>query len=584
VNDVTPSLSPPLIVAVSDDPVSEIGRAVGSDELGSRRTAVDRQHGIAVSWSTDVPWVTATDEADEIVVVVDGRIHHPDVGADPAEWARERYLSRGDGLARGMLGDVVVVVLDRVRGRVLVARDPLGVRPWYQAAARRKYLGASTLGAVANGSWVDTDIDDRVAIEHLAAREESRGPTLYRGIKTLGPGSTSIVDEQGMRTIHHHRWSIEPDTSISWGDAVERCREIFRQAVDDRVRAAGPIASELSGGLDSSTVVGALVTGHDIDPLVARLVFETPGADERRYSDAVLQRYGLEGLSITPWKPNVGEFDTLTRRFRAPVPDPNFTMFVPVYEAFARAGRFDWFSGLGGDDAFVATSVGGRVVSAFQQRDRAQVAKLLRTVLERPKDAWRSLIKPTAHHLAPWKHARPPAWIRSEVLTATGFDRLYRQPPEPLTGIAAIDERIANLTSGYDAGVLERRAVIEHLGGARGTHPFLDPRFIEATYGLDPSWPTRGGHDRAMEIAAFGDLLPDLVADRRTKAGFAEVFWPQVLPAPQLEAVRTGPLAEKGWLDAAGFEVLVSDARNGMARTAIPLARCLSLDRWLRTI
>jgi Asparagine synthase len=139
------------------------------------------------------------------------------------------------------------------------------------------------------------------------------------------------------------------------------------------------------------------------------------------------------------------------------------------------------------------------------------------------------------------------------------------------------------MTSGYDAAILEERAVVGDLAGRRDSHPFLDPRLIAATYGLDPWWPSRGDHTRAFQVAAYADRLPPAVAERRSKADFSEVFWPQLLREELLARVRTGPLAEAGWLDPAGFESLVVNAQREMANAAIPLSRCVSLDRWLRT-
>jgi hypothetical protein len=152
-----------------------------------------------------------------------------------------------------------------------------------------------------------------------------------------------------------------------------------------------------------------------------------------------------------------------------------------------------------------------------------------------------------------------------------------------VTGVDAIDERIANITSGYDAAILEDRAGVGDLAGRRDSHPFLDPRLIEATYGLDPWWPSRGDHTRALQVAAYRDRLPPAVAERRSKADFSEVFWPQLLNDEVLSRVRTGPLAEAGWLDREGFSALVANAQKGIANAAIPLSRCVSLDRWMRT-
>ena len=62
------------------------------------------------------------------------------------------------------------------------------------------------------------------------------------------------------------------------------------------------------------------------------------------------------------------------------------------------------------------------------------------------------------------------------------------------------------------------------------------------------------------------------------------MFWPQVLATEVVARVRSGPLVEAGWLDPTGFDHLVAEGSAGRPNMAIPLARCVALDRWLRTI
>ncbi len=148
--------------------------------------------------------------------------------------------------------------------------------------------------------------------------------------------------------------------------------------------------------------------------------------------------------------------------------------------------------------------------------------------------------------------------------------------------MAAIDARLAGLVSGYGASILEDRALLADRLGRRDTHPFLDPRIVQVTYGLDPWWPVRGGHYRALQVHAYADRLPPGVMARRSKAEFSEIAWPQTLDDHTLSRVRTGPLRQAGWLDPAGFDEVVGRAREGRANAALPLSRCVAVDRWLR--
>ncbi len=543
-----------------------------------------RHEDLFVAWSEKCPWIQ-THEEDGLLVVLDGRLHNLSCSTrSQAKGLWQRYRTLGTDVARGLLGDFVFIVLDREKRALLVARDPVGVRPWYRATTRGGYVAASDLATLLALPSVDPQVNGRIAIEYLAAIEESRGETLYRGIETVRPGESWYCTRGRARMLSHHRWQLEPELDISWGEAAERCRAVFEEAVRCRVRDDAPVTSELSGGLDSSTVVGTLVQLGCKDLIVGRMLFEGHRADERVYSDAVIEHWGLRHVSAGPWIPEQRALQELAHELRRPCPDANFTMFANLHRALLQLGRRDGLTGLGGDDAFVARDVGSRIVSAVKLRQRAVLRQLASDAFRHPAQSWSQVLRPTAAYLAaPWRgRRRVPHWVTTDAAEEADLPRLLTRHPEPVTGIDAIDDRLGTFTSGYNASILETRAVVGDWLGRRESHPFLDPRFVEATYGLDPSWPTRGGHYRALHVAAFGDRLPTVVARRLSKADFSEVFWPQVLDDVTLAGVRSGPLAEVGWLDTTGFDLLVARAKRGIPNAAIPLFRCLSLDRWMR--
>lgn len=569
-------------VATGAESAEALGKALRARLTAGTVTMV--QHGpLAVAWATACPWIQSSDDG-ELLVVLDGVLHAS--GSSPgaqAELLRRRYQDRGVNFAQGVLGDFVAIVLDRATGTLLVARDPVGVRPWFQATRGRRHAGASEVATLSSLPWTDTAVDERIAIEYLAAVPESRGATLHRGIKTLRPGCTWRTDGDRHATVQHHHWVIEPELDIPWDHAVERCREVLGKAVRTRLEVMGPPTSQLSGGLDSSSLVGTLALQCKEDVLVGRLVFDGMRADECQYSDAVIKHWRLRALSVPPWIPSEDEQEELGRQLRVPVPDPNFTMFTDLHRSFLREGRRDGFTGLGGDDAFIAYGIGPRVVSAIQLKQIEVLADLGRLAVRTPRTSWSEILRPTLGYLvAPWRTRRRPKWVSEAAAARVGLAKVIYRRPARVTGVSAIDERLSTFTSGYNAAILEMQSLASDWLGWRSSHPFLDPRFVAATYGLDPSWPTRGGHYRALQVAAFGDRLPSAVADRRSKAEFSEVFWPQTMADHVLDRTRQGPLADTGWLDEDGFELLVADARRGMANAAIPLARCVALDRWMR--
>lgn len=567
-------------VAVATGPTARADLERSTRQPGGEHLAVLTHQDHAIAWRTDDSFVSQHDDG-TVCVVVDGTLH--DVGApgsSPAEVFLERYRRVGEDVARDLLGDFVAIVLDRNRSALLVCRDPLGVRPWFQASRGRQHAGATAEAALRSLPWVDGAVDETIALAYLAFLSVSQGRTFHRGISTLQPGSTWIAGGGRPRTWRHHSWQIDPRPEISWEDAAELARELLDQAVASRLRGAGIPSVELSGGLDSSSVVGTMVLqGHE--PLVGRLLFDGKSADERAYSQAVIDVWKLPAVSVDPWIPDAVEASALRRRLRRPLPDANFTMFASLHREFVRAGRPRGLTGLGGDDAFIAMPWETRVRSAVQQQDWHVLRPLLEETIRTPQQTWRNTWRPVLRYFAPRTHPQVPDYVNKRAASELGVSDMFARPPR-LTGVSAIDYRAVNLTSGHTAFLLEARALITDLTKHRDSHPYLDPRLIEGLYGLNVQFPVEGGHYRGLQPAAYGDRLPPAIRDRRSKAEFSEVFWPGLLRDDAIGPALSGPLQDRGWLQLDGVDRIVQGARRGESWAAVPLNRIVEMDRWLR--
>ena len=150
--------------------------------------------------------------------------------------------------------------------------------------------------------------------------------------------------------------------------------------------------------------------------------------------------WGLTALSCPPSIPTAEEAWETARALRRPPPDPHFAMFAGLHRRLLEAGRPGGLTGLGGDDAFAACSIGGRVVSAVQLRQADVLRDLARTAARDRRRAWGALLRPTLHHLAPWKGDRLPGWVAADAAARAGLPQLLRQRPERMTGF---DELVA---------------------------------------------------------------------------------------------------------------------------------------------
>jgi hypothetical protein len=544
---------------------------------------VRQQHeDMIVVWDSRCRWVNSFDDGD-VLVVVDGILHHVpsesvrDAHVNAAEVLARRYRTVGPRFAEGVLGDFVAVVMDRRAHRLLMARDPVGVRPWFIATSGSFTAAATAIAPLTEISWVNCAVNERTAVAFLANIWANGSETLYHGITTLPPGETLRIEHESVpRSFRHHSWRIVPEDDLTWNDAIERCRSAFDEAVRDRLRTQVPATCELSGGLDSSITVGTVAPMRD-DLIVGRLLFEGPRADERQYSQAVIDHWRLECISVPPFLPKAEDSSSFVARNRRPTPLPNFTMFNGLHRALADIGHYETLTGLGGDNAFESLDNGTRIRNSIDHGDLKRLAKIASWTIRNPKQSWHDAIKPV---LRTFKNPRPDLpWIADGALRRNGIAEFLIPAVQP--GLSpALDKRMNSLSRGHVAAIMQEQAVLHDELDHRSSHPYLDPRVVDATYGLDPWWATEDEHSRSFQVRAFRERLPAVVANRRTKAEFSEVAL--IFASRQsLEQVCTGPLASAGWLERDGFEKLAS-GRGPFA--AGPIARCIALDKWLRAL
>lgn len=557
--------------------MSEYALAVGRDHAGSvpsSMTVISRS-----SWATLAidPRNQFIDHhvGDGLVVLIDGRVF----GLDASHIA-QRYRSNPDGWTSDISGEAVVMVLDDARQQITVQRDTLGVRPIVVARQDGQLIAAASAALLLEHRWVDGRPDELTLMEMLAGPLGHDDRSVHRGIKRLPAGATATISETGELNVTTAQLCVEAhQPSIS--DAAERCREIFDRAVQARLADNDTIAVEVSGGLDSSTVAGTVVRTLDRPAILGRIVYADARADEREYSDAVSTYLNSPIISADPTIPTIDQLDEWTLHLHHPVPPINGLMVLGLRHALRAEGADQTMSGLGGDDAFAAMPIGMRVISACQQRDRAEAARLTRWTANHRGSAWTKLIRPTVAEMI--RPHRAPSGLR---LVASDrheqLDLERRQQSSCPTGIRAIDRRVLPLQNGAIAAQFEDLMLIDELSHTRGTHPFFDPSLVTYAHGLPPSWARTDGVDRSLQRRAFGARLPDVVAERTSKAEFSDTAWTFLEQPGLLDRVLEGPLIDQEFIDADNVRRLVRDAKQRRPGSVIPADAVVRIDAWLR--
>ncbi|SDH29458.1 N-acetylglutaminylglutamine amidotransferase [Roseospirillum parvum] len=233
------------------------------------------------------------------------------------------YHRWGTAAVERFHGMFAFALVERDSGRVVLARDRLGIKPLYLAPGPRGVRFASALPALLAASGVDTDIDPVALHHYMTFHAVVPAPfTLFKGIRKLPPATVRVIEPDGdTRDTVYWQLAVNPseaDHAVSAGEWEERVLAALRTAVRRRLVADVPVGVLLSGGLDSSLIVGLLAEEGQRGLNTFSVGFEAAGGesgDEFRYSDVIAQHFDTRHHKI--FVESAGLLDSLEPTIRA---------------------------------------------------------------------------------------------------------------------------------------------------------------------------------------------------------------------------------------------------------------------------
>jgi asparagine synthase (glutamine-hydrolysing) len=227
------------------------------------------------------------------------------------------YAQWGEGCLRRFNGMWAFAIWDRVERRLFLARDRFGIKPLYYRHDKKRLVFASELKAFLALTGFKPALHEALVpamLDHPAALEGTTDETLLAGVRRLPPGHVAVIEANGDLWVRRW-WETRdhlPAVPAAYEDQVEQFRGLFLDAVRLRLRSDVPVATCLSGGVDSSAIACAMAQVHatagaDLTrtPSDWRRAFiaDFPGTmlDERRYADAIVRHTGA--------RPHIWTFD-----------------------------------------------------------------------------------------------------------------------------------------------------------------------------------------------------------------------------------------------------------------------------------
>src|SRR5690606_18244337 len=208
------------------------------------------------------------------------------------------YERFGDDVLRHLNGMFAFALWDPGRGRLLLARDRVGIKPLYYTRQGGVFAFASEVRALLTLPWVRAALDEEALYHFLTYSKVMPPRTMFRDIYKLRPGHKMVVEVGGAARGEAHcesYWEVAYENldGVSEEALEDRLFEALRRSVGYRMISDVPVGAFLSGGVDSSAVVALMAerTRHPVSTY--SIGFEgAPGFDESAEARRVAERFG----------------------------------------------------------------------------------------------------------------------------------------------------------------------------------------------------------------------------------------------------------------------------------------------------
>ncbi len=524
------------------------------------------------------------------------------------------YEEKGIDFVRELNGQFAIALWDRRQRRLVLARDRVGIRPLFHATlADGSVLFGSEMKALLAHGALRAEIDP-IAVGQIATLWVTVPPrTSFKGIEELPPGRMLIL-EDGRRREHtywRHRFPDEheyEDRSLAYWE--EGLRELLHDAVRLQLRSDVPVATYLSGGLDSS-ILTALTKRHHINELITFSVgFADAQFDERDYQRRMVEHLQTQHRQIEVDQSAIGHAFTdvvwfAERPMMRTAPAPLLSLAGLVRENGIKVV----LTGEGADEVFGGYNVfredKARRFWARNPRSHWRPALLskLYGYVKRDQKAevfWRQFFgrdlanvdDPYYSHRIRWRNTEQirrffSADFRSQMQSEEALlaDLEAYLDPERSRWHPLARAQYLELSLFMSCYLLNSQGDRMMMGRSiEGRVPFLDHRLIEFAARIPPKYKLRGLEEKYILKRAFASLLPDIVGRRPKQPYRAPIASCFASPSANLGARLLEPdgLRRTRFADEAAVGMLLRKARGGTAalseREEMALSTLVSLQ------
>ena len=581
--------------------------------LGFRRLRI-----IDLSSDADQPMAN---EDGSVQVVFNGEIYNFQSLRPELEQKGHRFRSRSDtevivhlyeeegadAISR-LDGMFAIAIWDARSHRLTLARDRVGKKPLFYYRNERLFAFASEIKAFLRHPEIRADVDHE-AVPYYFIHGYVPGPsTFYRDVRQVEPGALMVVDADGRTRVRKY-WQIEfpaaaDVTAVSDEEAAARVRELVTAAVERRLISDVPLGAFLSGGVDSTIVVGLMSRALREPVKTFSVGFEGhPAYDETAFAREAARAFGTDHTEFRVTPSALELIDTLLWHHDGPFGDSSA---IPTYliSKLTKQHVTVVLTGDGGDEIFAGYDrFYAATVSAKMPPAAGRVASRLfsslpsssndRSWLSRGHRFFDSLALPLDERITTWNSLffrELSALLRPDFARALPpIDRLrylaaIRPQLEGRTTLARILH--GNFTSYLADDLLVKTDRCTMANSLEARAPFLDRALVEYVAALPDDLKLRRRRTKFILRRAFADLIPTAI-NRRRKMGFGVPLgaWFRGDLRGYVRDLLLDPNAKYRAMLSGGFvEGLVARHNSGEANAGQQLWSLICFERWLQLL
>lgn len=447
------------------------------------------------------------------------------------------YTKWGIGCIEHFKGMFSFAIWDKQEDELCLVRDRMGVKPLYYYIDGEKILFASEIRSILSGGLVNRKICKEAIFEYFSYQSIGTPLTMVEGIQQLESGHYLSIKKGEIKKQQY--WSITDNKRVfDYTDKTTiqaNIRKLLTKSVQRRLVSDVPVGAFLSGGIDSSVVVGLMAEECKIRPATFNISFSEKEYDESVYAEIIAKKFNTHHTKIQ-LSPTVmlDELENALSAMDTPSGD-GINTFV-VSKAIKQAGIKVALSGIGGDELFAGYPI-------FDQFEKLHARKFL----------WRNtnLLRKAVAAVMPAKKFSNKRYRLQELLNCSSpdIDQVYpvlRQILSPklihtlldVPGLnsTALQKKLSSVSAELNnLPILSQVSAAEYLGYTQHTllkdtdqmsmavalearEPFFDTDLVEYVIGIPDEY-KRPMYPKSLLVESVKPLLPDDIVFRK-KQGF----------------------------------------------------------------